>query len=238
LREFEASISPRNFHFPSKDDQYFGIQVKYDEAVKITVERIVQQLQVPQGHYVVRLKDGGDGCGRNAIFQQKDNMNSNSIFSFCFVVLEILKLQEPPPGFDPNQILNSEAPEMDVSETTEGTPDPTPTDLLFDTPPDSPVPPNGSNVCKVCHRPDARHLCSVCLHPCHSLCSFVLDEGADLVYTCLACKGGAMSAQSVLLPVPQEAEIETVSEDEEAAEKNPDFLKTATPVWKEDNPNR
>jgi hypothetical protein len=42
IHEFEKSISPRELHFPSKDDQYYGIKVNLEEAVTLTVSRIIE----------------------------------------------------------------------------------------------------------------------------------------------------------------------------------------------------
>ena len=87
LRQYQKAITPNILH----DTKITGVRFSYTEALITTISQIINTMQeqiVPK-KLVVTLKDGVDGSGGHAIYQQLSNAETRNMIMFMFCILNI-----------------------------------------------------------------------------------------------------------------------------------------------------
>lgn len=85
LQEFKANITPPVSSLP---DPYIGVHAKFTDAIKMTVERILLELDIQASESLeLDIKWGFDGSGGHAIYNQINNANTHNIVMAMFTPL-------------------------------------------------------------------------------------------------------------------------------------------------------
>ena len=87
LRKFQLSIMPQI----STDTSITGVKFDYIQAIKTTVTRILETHanSSTASNVTVVMKDGVDGSGSHAIYQQGGNVQTHNIIMYMFCILEV-----------------------------------------------------------------------------------------------------------------------------------------------------
>ena len=87
LRKFQLNITPNIL----TNTKITGVRFDYIEAIKTTVSRIldIHANSSTDSELIVSMKDGVDGSGSHAIYQQQGNVETHNIIMYMFCILEI-----------------------------------------------------------------------------------------------------------------------------------------------------
>lgn len=87
LREHQLSIMPPILH----DTSIPGVRFDYKAALQMTIKRLldVHLGQSAPKELTVLIKDGVDGSGSHAIYQQQNNCSTHNIIMYMFCILRI-----------------------------------------------------------------------------------------------------------------------------------------------------
>ena len=85
LRSFQKEITPSILF----DTQLRGVRISYEDALKFTLNSLFSKMVNLPDKVNVFLKDGVDGSGGHAIYQQLGNQQTHNIIMYMFCVLRI-----------------------------------------------------------------------------------------------------------------------------------------------------
>ena len=85
LRSFQKEITPSILF----DTQLRGVRISYEDALKFTLNSLFSKIVNLPDKVNVFLKDGVDGSGGHAIYQQLGNQQTHNIIMYMFCVLRI-----------------------------------------------------------------------------------------------------------------------------------------------------
>ena len=87
VRVYQKSIMPSI----KRDTELPGVRLKYIDALKVTIVRILclPQVESSNAELTVQIKDGVDGSGGHSIYHQLGNEQTHNMIMFMFAVLQI-----------------------------------------------------------------------------------------------------------------------------------------------------